>query len=45
LKTGENTSKKLLELIEVGINHEQQHQELLAYDIKIHSQSTYFSGL
>jgi ergothioneine biosynthesis protein EgtB len=30
----ENTSKELLELIEVGINHEQQHQELLAYDIK-----------
>jgi ergothioneine biosynthesis protein EgtB len=30
----ENTSKELLELIEVGINHEQQHQELLTYDIK-----------
>jgi ergothioneine biosynthesis protein EgtB len=29
-----NTSLELLELIEVGINHEQQHQELLAYDIK-----------
>jgi ergothioneine biosynthesis protein EgtB len=29
-----NTSPELLELIEVGINHEQQHQELLVYDIK-----------
>ena len=30
----ENQSDKLLELVEIGINHEQQHQELLAYDIK-----------
>lgn len=31
-----NTSQdsELLELVEIGINHEQQHQELLAYDIK-----------
>lgn len=25
---------KILDLIEIGINHEEQHQELLAYDIK-----------
>ena len=30
----ENTSEALLELVEIGIHHEQQHQELLAYDIK-----------
>lgn len=30
----ENSSESLLELLEIGINHEQQHQELLAYDIK-----------
>ncbi|MEZ4795544.1 MAG: ergothioneine biosynthesis protein EgtB [Flavobacteriaceae bacterium] len=31
----ENSSnKELLEIVEIGINHEQQHQELLAYDIK-----------
>ncbi|WP_431134631.1 ergothioneine biosynthesis protein EgtB [Psychroserpens mesophilus] len=30
----ENHSKELIELIEIGINHEQQHQELLVYDIK-----------
>lgn len=29
-----NQDAKLLELVEIGINHEQQHQELLAYDIK-----------
>jgi len=29
-----NHSEALLELVEIGINHEQQHQELLAYDIK-----------
>jgi ergothioneine biosynthesis protein EgtB len=27
-------SSKILDLIEIGIHHEQQHQELLAYDIK-----------
>lgn len=27
-------NQKLLEIVEMGINHEQQHQELLAYDIK-----------
>lgn len=32
LKT--NQDAELLELVEIGINHEQQHQELLAYDIK-----------
>jgi hypothetical protein len=32
LKT--NPSKKILAIIEIGINHEEQHQELLAYDIK-----------
>ena len=30
----ETENKKLLEIVEIGINHEQQHQELLAYDIK-----------
>lgn len=29
-----NPSKDFLELLEIGIHHEQQHQELLAYDIK-----------
>jgi ergothioneine biosynthesis protein EgtB len=29
-----NPSKEFLDLIEIGINHEQQHQELLSYDIK-----------
>lgn len=29
-----NDSSEVLELIEIGINHEQQHQELLGYDIK-----------
>lgn len=29
-----NPSNELLNLVEIGINHEQQHQELLAYDIK-----------
>jgi len=28
------TSPELLELVELGLNHEQQHQELLWYDIK-----------
>jgi formylglycine-generating enzyme required for sulfatase activity len=32
LKT--NPSKKILAIIEIGHNHEEQHQELLAYDIK-----------
>lgn len=27
-------SKEIMELIEIGINHEEQHQELLVYDIK-----------
>jgi ergothioneine biosynthesis protein EgtB len=27
-------SQEILQLIEIGLNHEQQHQELLAYDIK-----------
>jgi len=30
----ERQDEGLLEIIEVGLNHEQQHQELLAYDIK-----------
>jgi ergothioneine biosynthesis protein EgtB len=30
----ESVEKLMSELIEVGINHEQQHQELLTYDIK-----------
>lgn len=30
----DNASKVVVELLEIGINHEQQHQELLAYDIK-----------
>ena len=30
----ENPSKEVLDLVEIGIRHEQQHQELLAYDIK-----------
>ena len=30
----ENLDKNILDLVEIGINHEQQHQELLAYDIK-----------
>nr|WP_297786656.1 ergothioneine biosynthesis protein EgtB [uncultured Allomuricauda sp.] len=29
-----NPSDEVMDLVEVGINHEQQHQELLAYDIK-----------
>ena len=29
-----NPSKKAIEIIELGINHEQQHQELFYYDIK-----------
>ncbi|MBK0368389.1 ergothioneine biosynthesis protein EgtB [Flavobacterium agrisoli] len=27
-------SKEVLDIIEIGLNHEQQHQELLVYDIK-----------
>lgn len=27
-------NQELLKIVEIGINHEQQHQELLAYDIK-----------
>ncbi|WP_067150156.1 ergothioneine biosynthesis protein EgtB [Pseudotamlana agarivorans] len=30
----ETNKKELLDVVEIGINHEQQHQELLAYDIK-----------
>jgi len=30
----QSLSQKVLDLIEIGINHEQQHQELLVYDIK-----------
>jgi len=29
-----NQTEALLESLEIGLNHEQQHQELLAYDIK-----------
>ncbi len=29
-----NPTDEVLKLLEIGINHEQQHQELLAYDIK-----------
>lgn len=30
----DHTSDEVLDLVEIGIHHEQQHQELLAYDIK-----------
>jgi hypothetical protein len=30
----DDPSKEILSIIEIGINHEEQHQELLAYDIK-----------
>jgi len=30
----QSLSQEVLDLVEIGINHEQQHQELLAYDIK-----------
>ncbi|MBL4604397.1 MAG: ergothioneine biosynthesis protein EgtB [Flavobacteriaceae bacterium] len=30
----QNLSKKILDIIEIGLQHEQQHQELLHYDIK-----------
>tara|TARA_R110002096_G_scaffold28365_5_gene86056 strand:+ start:3092 stop:4213 length:1122 start_codon:yes stop_codon:yes gene_type:complete len=33
IENGE-ASKEILEILELGINHEQQHQELLVYDIK-----------
>ncbi|WP_016991282.1 ergothioneine biosynthesis protein EgtB [Flavobacterium sp. ACAM 123] len=29
-----NPNNEILDVIEIGINHEEQHQELLAYDIK-----------
>jgi hypothetical protein len=41
LKT--NPSKEILAIIEIGINHEEQHQELLAYDIKYLGKPTYIS--
>ncbi|MBW3469684.1 ergothioneine biosynthesis protein EgtB [Arthrospiribacter ruber] len=31
---GKNPDQEVLDVIEIGINHEQQHQELLVYDIK-----------
>lgn len=34
LETGTNLTPEILTMIELGLNHEQQHQELLAYDIK-----------
>ncbi len=30
----DSLSEEILDIIEIGINHEQQHQELLVYDIK-----------
>jgi ergothioneine biosynthesis protein EgtB len=30
----DNPTDEVIQLLEIGINHEQQHQELLAYDIK-----------
>jgi len=30
----DNPSQEVVDLLEIGIRHEQQHQELLAYDIK-----------
>ncbi len=34
LLISQNTTQEILKLIEIGINHEEQHQELLTYDIK-----------
>lgn len=34
LSKGEGVTPELLTLIELGLNHEQQHQELLVYDVK-----------
>lgn len=34
LEKGSHLTPEILEMIELGLNHEQQHQELLVYDIK-----------
>ena len=43
LITNQSNNSRLKEIVEIGINHEQQHQELLVYDIKyiLGSQPTY----